>query len=79
MRHFEIACQIIMVSEKCAVQSGSWDSNKHAEEICILVAEKQNSVCSVQELKAISLIKTETQTTSGWNLKFGDANGCSVS
>lgn len=50
MWHFEIACQIIMVSEKCAVQSGSWDSNKHAEEICILVAEKQNSVCSTSWL-----------------------------
>lgn len=39
-----------MVSKKFPAQAGSWDSSKHAEGIYILVAEKQNSVCSTSWL-----------------------------
>lgn len=46
----ELACQIVMVSKKFPAQAVSWDSSKHAEGIYILVAEKQNSVCSTSWL-----------------------------
>ena len=47
MRPSEIARQIAMVSRKFLIQSGPWDSSQHTEDICIFVAEKQNSFCSI--------------------------------
>lgn len=46
----EITCQIAMVSKKFPVQSGRGIPAKHAEGICILVAEQHNSVCSTSWL-----------------------------